>query len=169
MSARREVFFDSDGVRCAADLYLPAEPAAALPCVVMAHGGSGTKRLGLAADAEKFAGSGIGVDERAREHATMLAFGFPPRTVLGMTTQETVLIGAAGTLLGVLGGYGLLRWLTAVTIPSVLPELGVTAALSTQTIVGALVLGVLTVALAPLFTLRRTRRMDIAATLRVTE
>ncbi|MCU7729399.1 FtsX-like permease family protein [Actinoplanes sp. KI2] len=111
----------------------------------------------------------IGVDERAREHATMLAFGLPPRTVLGMTTVETVLVGAAGTVAGILGGYALLRWLTATTIPSVLPEIGVTATLSARTVGEALVLGVLTVAVAPLFTLRRTRRMDIPTTLRVME
>jgi putative ABC transport system permease protein len=111
----------------------------------------------------------IGVDERAREHATMLAFGLPPRTVLGMTTVETVLIGAAGSVAGVLGGYGLLRWMTATTIPSVLPEIGVTATLSTRTVGQALALGVLSVAVAPLFTLRRTRRMDIPSKLRVME
>lgn len=111
----------------------------------------------------------IGVDERAREHATMLAFGLPPRTVLGMTTVETVLVGAAGTAIGVLGGYLLLRWMTATTIPSVLPEIGVTATLSTLTVVEALALGMLTVAIAPLFTLRRTRRMDIPSALRVME
>jgi putative ABC transport system permease protein len=111
----------------------------------------------------------IGVDERAREHATMLAFGLPPRTVLGMTTAETVLVGAAGTAAGVLGGYGLLRWMTATTIPSVLPEIGITATLSARTVAQALALGVIAVAVAPLFTLRRTRRMDIPATLRVME
>jgi putative ABC transport system permease protein len=111
----------------------------------------------------------IGVDERAREHATMLAFGLPPRTVLGMTTVETVLVGVAGTAIGVLGGYALLRWMTATTIPSVLPEIGVTATLSPLTVVEALALGVLTVAIAPLFTLRRTRRMDIPSTLHVVE
>jgi putative ABC transport system permease protein len=99
----------------------------------------------------------------------MLAFGLPPRTVLGMTTVETVLVGSAGTIAGILGGYALLRWLTVTTIPSVLPEIGVTAMLSTRTVVEALALGVLTVAVAPLFTLRRTRRMDIPATLRVME
>jgi hypothetical protein len=111
----------------------------------------------------------IGVDERAREHATMLAFGLPPRTVLGMTTVETVLIGVFGTAVGIAGGYGLLRWMTATTIPSVLPEIGVTPTLSTPTVVQALALGVLTVAIAPLFTMRRTRRMDIPSTLRVME
>jgi putative ABC transport system permease protein len=86
-----------------------------------------------------------------------------------MTTVETVLVGGVGTALGVLGGYGLLRWMTATTIPSVLPEIGITATLSTSTVAQALALGVLTVAIAPLFTVRRTRRMDIPATLRVME
>src|SRR6266545_3995787 len=111
----------------------------------------------------------IGVDERGREHATMLAFGLPTRTVLGMTTVETVTVGAIGTLTGILGGYAVLRWMTATTIPKVLPDMAVTASLTTTTLVEALALGVLTVALAPLFSLRRLHRMDIPATLRVVE
>ncbi|GAA4750941.1 alpha/beta hydrolase [Actinomycetospora chibensis] len=55
----REEFFDSHGSRCAADLYLPDERIRPVPCVVLAHGGSGTKRLGLPAYAEKFAAGGI--------------------------------------------------------------------------------------------------------------
>jgi len=111
----------------------------------------------------------IGIDERAREHATMLAFGLPVRTVLGMTTVETVLVGAVGTVAGVFGGYALLRWMTATTIPAVLPEIGVTATLSGTTVVETLAFGVLTVAIAPLLTLRRISRMDIPSTLRVME
>jgi putative ABC transport system permease protein len=111
----------------------------------------------------------ISVDERAREHATMLAFGLSPRTVLGMSLVEAALVGVVGTAAGVLGGYGLLRWMTATTISSVMPEIGVTAALSSRTVAQSLILGVLTVAIAPLFTLRRTRRMDIPSTLRVME
>lgn len=111
----------------------------------------------------------IGVDERSREHATMLAFGLPTRTVLGMTAVETVLIGALGTVTGLAGGYALLRWMTATTIPSVLPEIGVTATLSAATVSEALALGILTVTIAPLLTLRRLRRTDIPSTLRVME
>ncbi len=111
----------------------------------------------------------IGMDERSREHATMLAFGLPGRTVLGMTTVETVLIGVLGTLTGMLGGYVVLRWMASTTIPQVLPDIGVTASLSRTTLIGVFAIGVLTVALAPLFTVRRLRRMDIPATLRVIE
>ncbi len=113
--------------------------------------------------------SSIGIDERARENATMLAFGLPIRTVLGMTTIETALLGALGTLTGILGGYAVLRWMAATTIPAVLPDIGVTATLSVTTVVAALALGILTVTVAPLFTLRRLRRTDIPATLRVVE
>jgi putative ABC transport system permease protein len=111
----------------------------------------------------------IGVDERAREHATMLAFGLPIRTLLGITAVETVIVGAAGTIAGIFGGYMVLRWMTATTIPTVMPDIGVTATLSTTTIVQAFALGVLTVAVAPALTLRRLRRMDIPSTLRVVE
>jgi putative ABC transport system permease protein len=111
----------------------------------------------------------IGTDERSREHATMMAFGLPPRTVLGLTVTESVLVGVLGTVTGVAAGYGLLAWLTATTIAGVMPEIGVTAALSAGTVAAAVLLGTAAVAAAPLFTLRKLRRTDIPATLRVVE
>jgi putative ABC transport system permease protein len=111
----------------------------------------------------------IGTDERARDHATMMAFGLPTRTVLGLITVESVLVGVAGTIIGLGAGYGLLAWLTATTIASVMPEIGVAAALSAGTMAAALLLGAGTVAAALLFTLRRLRRTDVPATLRVAE
>ena len=111
----------------------------------------------------------IGTDERAREHATMIAFGLPARTVLGLITAESVLVGALGTVIGLAAGYGLLAWLTATTIASVMPDIGVTAALSAGTVAAALLLGAGTVAAAPLFTLRRLHRIDVPSTLRVAE
>jgi hypothetical protein len=59
MASFQQVSFDSAGVRCAADLYLPEDVSTPVPCVVMGHGGSGTKRLGLPAYAERFAGGGV--------------------------------------------------------------------------------------------------------------
>jgi putative ABC transport system permease protein len=111
----------------------------------------------------------IGMDERSREHATMMAYGLPVRTVLGLTVAESVLVGTIGTLAGVAAGYGLLTWLTATTIPGVMPDLAVTATLSGGTVLAALLLGAGTVALAPLLTLRRLRHLDIPSTLRVVE
>jgi putative ABC transport system permease protein len=111
----------------------------------------------------------IGTGERSREHATMTVFGVPVRTELGMITTESVLVGALGTVTGVAAGYGLLAWLTVVTIAGVMPEIGVTVALSAQTVAAAVLPGAGTVAVAPLFTLRRLGRMDVPATLRVAE
>jgi putative ABC transport system permease protein len=111
----------------------------------------------------------IGTDERSREHATMMAFGLPVRTVLGLTITESVLIGMLGTVIGVAAGYGLLTWLTATTISGVMPEIGVVAAVSAGTVTAALLLGAGTVAVAPLFTLRRLRRTDVPSALRVAE
>jgi putative ABC transport system permease protein len=111
----------------------------------------------------------IGTDERAREHATMIAFGLPTRTVLWLITAESVLVGVVGTVVGLAAGYGLLAWLTATTIATVMPEIGVAAALSAGTVAAALLLGAGTVAAAPLFTLRRLHRIDVPSTLRVAE
>jgi putative ABC transport system permease protein len=111
----------------------------------------------------------IGTDERAREHATMMAFGLPTRTVLGLTTTESVLVGFLGTIIGLGAGYSLLAWLTATTVATVMPEIGITTAVSAGTAAAALLLGAGTVAAAPLFTLRRLRRTDVPSTLRVVE
>ena len=62
MSARSDVTFPSGGERCAAYLYPPAaglDPAAPVPCVVMAHGFSATRDDGLPAYAEAFAQAGF--------------------------------------------------------------------------------------------------------------
>lgn len=55
------------------------------------------------------------------------------------------------------------------TIPSVQPEIGVAASLANGTVIAALLLGVGTVTLAPLLTVRRLLRLDLPATLRVVE
>jgi putative ABC transport system permease protein len=116
-----------------------------------------------------FNNASIGVDERSREHATMAAFGLPVRTILGMTVTEAALIGGLGALAGIGGGYALLSWLVSSTIPNVMPEIGVTTTLTAGSILAALALGLAAVSIAPLFTARRLRRMDIPSTLRIVE
>lgn len=61
MQPTRVVHFESGGVRCAADLYWPAEHHGDVACVVLGHGGSGTKRLGLPRYAESFTAQGLAV------------------------------------------------------------------------------------------------------------
>jgi putative ABC transport system permease protein len=111
----------------------------------------------------------IGMDERRREHATMLAFGLPARTVLALNMAESALLGAMGTILGVVGGYAMLVWLTKTTVASVMPDLGVTATLGSTTILLAFLLGTGIVAAAPLLTFRRLRHLDIPSALRLVE
>jgi uncharacterized protein len=85
MPQREEVFFDSDGVPCAADLYLPATGVRPLACVVMGHGGSATKRLGLPRYAEKFVASGLAV--LAFDYRHFGRSGGEPRQVLDVSGQ----------------------------------------------------------------------------------
>jgi len=59
-AAREDLAFDSWGDRCAAWLYRPeAAGGERGPCVVMAHGFSGTREDGLAPFAERFAAAGL--------------------------------------------------------------------------------------------------------------
>jgi len=116
-----------------------------------------------------FNSTAINMDERARENATMFAFGLPVRRVLLVSVVESLLIGAFGTVVGVLAGRGLLEWLIRVLLPSTFPDIGVGVHLSASTLLLAVGFGVVAVSTAPLLTLRRLRRMDIPSTLRVME
>jgi putative ABC transport system permease protein len=111
----------------------------------------------------------INTDERAREHATLFAFGLPFRRVLRMDVVEGLLIGLVGTVVGIVAGLAVLQWITTALVGSTMPELGLDVAISSSTVATALVLGVVAVGAAPLLTLRKTRRMDIPSTLRVIE
>jgi putative ABC transport system permease protein len=111
----------------------------------------------------------INLDERARDYATMFAYGIPVRTVLRMTIIESALLGIGGTLLGMLGGFLIVGWILDVTASSTLEDVGMDIVIEPRTVVLALVLGVFAVALAPLLTVRKLRRMNISATLRVME
>ncbi len=86
MSALQEVFFESDGVRCAADLYQPRIVDNKLPCVVMGHGGSATKRLGLPGYAEKFTTAGMAV--LAFDYRCFGASEGEPRQVIDVAKQQ---------------------------------------------------------------------------------
>ncbi|MCU0259377.1 MAG: FtsX-like permease family protein [Ilumatobacteraceae bacterium] len=111
----------------------------------------------------------INADERARERATLFAFGLPVRRVLGLEVVEGLLYGLLGTAVGVGLGAVIVRWLTTSVLQSTLPDLQLDVAVSAETILTAVVLGVLAVGIAPLLTVRRLRRMDVPGTLRVVE
>jgi putative ABC transport system permease protein len=111
----------------------------------------------------------INADERARERATLFAFGMPLRRVLRLEAVEGLLIGLLGTAVGVAAGLVLNRSLMASTWSSTLPDVGVDVVVSAGTMLTAVALGVIAVGVAPLLTVRRLRRMDIPGTLRVVE
>jgi putative ABC transport system permease protein len=116
-----------------------------------------------------FLTASINLDARSREHATMFAFGVRVRTALAMAITESTIIGAVATVLGVLGGIGALEWMNRALLSSTLPDVGIEVTLQIATIITVVVLGIVAVAVAPLFTARRMRRMDLPGTLRLVE
>ncbi|MGD8683162.1 MAG: ABC transporter permease, partial [Chloroflexota bacterium] len=106
-----------------------------------------------------FNSASIANDERAREHATMLAFGLPVRRVLGMEVVENVLLGVGGTLVGLAVGVLVLNWIIEVELPNTMPDLGILVSVAPMTVAIAVLVGVVVVGLAPLLMVRRLRRM----------
>jgi putative ABC transport system permease protein len=116
-----------------------------------------------------FNSASINMDERAREHATMFAFGVPVFTVLRMAIIENLIIGIGATLGGVIGGWFLLRLIMATRVASTFPDIYIKPVIAPETLALAVFLGVVMVALAPVFTLRRLRSMNVASSLKVAE
>lgn len=88
---------------------------------------------------------------------------------MALETVEGVLIGLLGTAFGLGAGMLVVRWLVVSTLATTMPDLGLDVVLTGGTVLAAAALGVLAVAIAPLLTIRRLRRMDIPGTLRVVE
>ena len=61
MAERMDVSFVSGDVTCAGYLYQRAAAISKVPCVVMAHGFTSTRDLGLPLYAERFAAAGMAV------------------------------------------------------------------------------------------------------------
>ena len=111
----------------------------------------------------------VATEERRREHATMLAFGTPPGSILRSAVVESVLIGTLGTIVGLGFGLAILGWIVNVTAGDVAPELGLDVTLSIGSLAVVAAVGIVAVGLSPLLGARRLRHMDIPATLRVVE
>jgi putative ABC transport system permease protein len=116
-----------------------------------------------------FNSTSINVDERAREIATMFAFGLPIRTVTRMSMLENLIIGILGTLSGLGLGYVVLVWMMTQRMASQMRELDFSFILSPATLGWAVGIGVIVVALTPLLSMRKMLHMDIPSTLRVME
>ena len=111
----------------------------------------------------------IAVEERQRDHATMRAFGLPVRSIIGIITQESVVLGVLATLVGVAIGTLMLDWMLGSLASRTLPEFGIGRYIAPSTLAWAAGIGVLAVSLAPLFLVRRIRDMDLSSALRVME
>ena len=111
----------------------------------------------------------ISVDERRREHATMLAFGLRVRDVIGVLTREAVVVGVLATIVGAVAGTAVLQWMLDSLAARTLPDFDITREISATTVAASLLVGVASVSIAPLFLVRRIRRMDLPDTLRVME
>ncbi len=116
-----------------------------------------------------FNSASISFEERQREHATMFAYGVRVRKALRMAVVENLVIGVVATVVGFGGGLLMLWWVVNVTAAETMPDIGLMVELSPMTLATVIVLGIAAVALAPLFTARRMRRMDLPGTLRVME
>ena len=114
-----------------------------------------------------FNAAAINVDERAREHATMFAFGVRPRAVLRGITVEGLVVG----LLGTSSASGSACSPCAGSSPAPPPTCRTSAWSSRRSghdrnsVPARRACG----GVAPLFTFRRLRRMDVPSTLRVME
>ncbi len=81
------LFFESNGVKCAADFYLPTGAAEKSPCIVMAHGFSATKdSFGMPAFAGSFAEGGFAV--LAFDYRNFGESGGVPRQVIHIPRQR---------------------------------------------------------------------------------
>lgn len=116
-----------------------------------------------------FTSTSVSVDERRREYATMFAFGLPPRSGLRVATSESLVTGVLGTIVGLVLGLGVAGWIVNAVFADTYPDLGLRTVLSVGSIGTTVIVGIVAVALAPLLTYPRLRRMDIPSTLRVME
>jgi putative ABC transport system permease protein len=116
-----------------------------------------------------FNSTNINMSERAREIATMFAFGLHIRTVTRMAMLENLITGILGTLIGTGLGVLTLFWFFVERMPEIVPEAQFNVTLSPTTALLTVLLGVIVVALTPLLTVRKMVRMDIPSTLRVME
>jgi putative ABC transport system permease protein len=99
----------------------------------------------------------------------MFAYGVRVRTAVRMAMTESLVIGLVATAVGVMGGLAMLWWVTKQLLATTLPDFGVAIILRPQTLLITVLLGVIAVAAAPVFTVRRMRRMDLPGTLRLME
>ncbi|HVO69341.1 MAG TPA: FtsX-like permease family protein [Aggregatilineaceae bacterium] len=116
-----------------------------------------------------FNSTAINMSERAREIATMFAFGLPVRTATRMAMVENLITGALGTLAGFGLGLVIVVWFFNHRMPAIVPDVRFKVTLSASTLLLSFAVGVGVVTLTPLLAMRRLKGMDIPSMLRVME
>lgn len=116
-----------------------------------------------------FTSASASVEERRREYATLFAIGLPVPRGFSLAVAESLVVGAVGTLIGLAVGFGVASWIVTALLAETMPDLGFELTLTASSVAMIVAIGVGAVALAPLLTGRRLRRMDIPSTLRVME
>lgn len=111
----------------------------------------------------------INVDERARDHATMFAYGIPVRRVIANLSVEGLLLGVVAVVLGGLFGYALLLWMALFLMPTAIPDIGLIVSVRWWDMAVSFLLALAAIALAPVFPGRKLKKMFIPGQLRVME
>jgi putative ABC transport system permease protein len=125
--------------------------------------------IGMLAFLVAYNSTKVGTDERAREHATMMAFGVGvPRVVL-IGVIESVLLGVMGIGVGLGVGLLVLHWVLETVFPAAVPELAVLPSIAVSSFVITVVIGLVATASAPTLVARQLGRMDLPSTLRYVE
>jgi putative ABC transport system permease protein len=113
--------------------------------------------------------SNLAVEERARENATMFAFGIPLKRIVAMGVAESVALATLGVAVGLALGVVVLEWILTTVFPAAIPDLAVLRETTTQSFLVTIAIGLLAAAAAPLFNVRKLRRMSIPDTIRYVE
>ena len=111
----------------------------------------------------------LNAEERARDHATMFAYGVPLRRVVANLSAEGLLLGLLAMVAGIVFGYALLLWMITEVLRGPFAEVGLIVSVDMARVAISMLAAIVVVTVAPTFTARKLRRMNIPSTLRVME
>lgn len=125
--------------------------------------------IGLLAFLVAYNSSRIGGDERAREHATMMAFGMTVPKVVLVGVVESLLLGVVAVGTGIGLGLLVLHWILVSVFPVAVPDLAVLQAVAPWSYLLTAIIGLAAAGSAPILMARRLRTMSLPSTLRYVE
>ncbi len=111
----------------------------------------------------------ISIEERARDHATMFAYGVTVAKVVANLAIEGLILGVVSTAIGIVLGYALLLWIINSLVPNAYPDLGIAFTVNLAQVVLLMAVAIAVIALAPALSARKLQRMDVPSALRILE